>query len=165
MRVRPLDPDALEIWERPAPERSPALRARVAALFERERKDRGTSLFDGPVFSELDRRGDAVVGCFVPYSEWIAQRREPSLVEALAVRPLAVSGLCTVEDQLVFARRAAHVTQDPGCWELAPSGAIDPDARRPDGTVCVATALALELEAELGVPAQRVVERSRAPIA
>jgi len=53
----------------------------------------------------------------------------------------------------VFGLRAETSFGHPGCWELAPSGCIDPEARDAAGRVAPVRALALELEEELGLPA------------
>src|SRR6185436_11596806 len=90
------------------------------------------------------------------YRSFLAQLREPSLYPALQVRTLAVSALVAVGTKVALGKRALHVTQDPGKWELVPSGGITPDALRVGGERAAHEQVLLELEEELGLPRSAV---------
>jgi hypothetical protein len=145
-------PDGLSITEVSAPAApAPDILRRIETLWDQEQARRGQALTNGRIFS-LDRRGGATFTAWeTQYKWWIAQRRDPGLFEALAVRPLAVSGVTRLADGLLFARRSGATTQDAGLWELAPSGGLDPTCRRPGGDLAAAWQLLNELEEELNI--------------
>ena len=121
------------------------------ALFEVENRRRGGVLFDGLAFSVERLDGKQIVGRFVRYSRFVAQAAKPDLFDVLRVRPLAVSGLLTCADGVVFGRRAASVTQDAGLWELVPSGGVDPSCRDATGRIDVVGQVLNELREEIGI--------------
>ena len=164
VRLDPL-PETIEIVE--AGERTPlpaSLRARVDTLWNAEQARRERPLFDGALFSvdALDRSEHRlrVRGGFVAYRLWIAQLRDPALTPELAVRPLSVTGLLRVAEGLVFGRRSRDATQDPGAWELVPSGGIDASCRvvTGDGSARLdpRAQLLAELEEETGLVRSQV---------
>lgn len=135
---------------------------RIGALWRAECARR-PDLTEG-VHLTLDRReGTAITAHFVPYRWWIAQLREPALAAVLRIRPLAVSGLLRIGDGVVFGERSPNATQDPGAWELTPSGGIDEGARRSDQLISPEAQLLTELCEELDVPAEAV--RAVTPLA
>jgi hypothetical protein len=100
-----------------------------------------------------------IVGVFVPYRWFVAQCAEPGLQAILRVAPLAVTGrVLTADGRLVFGLRSVHNTQDPGSWELAPSGGVDPSARTVAGVLDPEVTLQQELDEELGVHAAEVFD-------
>lgn len=111
--------------------RSPPLSAdlekAVTAAWDAERARR-PGLTDGTLFSVDHFSAERITGRFVPYRHRIAQRARPELAAALAVRPLAVSGVLMCADGVVFGRRAAALTDAPGRWELVPSGGVEAQA-------------------------------------
>ncbi|MCU1279435.1 MAG: hydrolase, partial [bacterium] len=119
--------------------------------------------FDGPLLSYLGRDGNRLRGRFIPYRQFLAQRRSPSLRGRLGVVPLAVTGLVVCEGHVAWARRGDAVTQYPGWWELVPSGGIDRAQLRSDGTVDHVAQLLRELHEETGI-APSLVTRT-APLA
>ena len=131
---------------------SPATLRLVDELWAKEQQRRGGRLYDGKIFSLTRRDGADLVGAFVSYRWWIAQHARPELFEELGVRPLAVSGLLWLPGGMVFGRRAEHTTEQPGMWELVPSGGIDETARNAAGRIDADAALAAELEEELNIP-------------
>ena len=123
---------------------------RIDTLWERERA-KGGLLFDGFVLSQVERRGSRWVCAYVPYRHWVAQRRSEPLGALLEVQPVAVAAVLRCRDGLVVGRRSDQLHQEPGRWELAPSGTIDPRARVGARRVSAQAQLFLELEEELGV--------------
>lgn len=128
------------------------LELRVADLWRQEQAKRATPLFDGELLSVTSIVGSRIEGRFVPYRWFVAQRADPALSAALKVRPLAVSGLLRCRGGIVFGRRSAGSTQDAGRWELVPSGGLDRNCCRPDGTIAVTTKILDELWEETGCP-------------
>lgn len=159
-----LDPDVrvtLDDALRPAPSR--AVLARVDELWREQVAARGSALHDGRLFSVSARSPRELRGWFAEYRWWVAQRCDPSLRDALGVRPLGVTGLLRAGDATLFGLRSARVLQNPGCWELAPSGGVEPSARAADGALSLVAQLIAEAREELGL-APESVERA-APFA
>jgi len=153
IRLRPLD-RAPAIREEPGagdplPER---LRPRVEAAWRAAQAESGHRLWDGRLLHVVEMEASLWRGRFVPYRLWVAGRRDPELRGILGLRPLAVCGLLWHEGALVLGRRASRAVQDPGCWELAPSGGVDPAARGSDGGIDLAAALLRELHEEVNLP-------------
>lgn len=123
---------------------------RIDALWERERI-KGAALVDRQVLSRIECRDSRWVCAFVPYRHLVAQRRSEPLGAMLRVEPVSVSALLCCRDGLVLGRRSEHLHRDPGAWEWAPSGGIDPRARVGARRVSAQAQLFLELEEELGV--------------
>jgi hypothetical protein len=123
-----------------------------------ERARRGDALHDGLIFSVSSISPDRITGRFVPYRWLVAQRRRPDLASQLRIRPLAVSGLLRCRDGVVFGARSWESEQDPGCWELVPSGGVGPVTNRPGATLAPECQVIEELAEEVGLePAQVAV--------
>ena len=92
------------------------------------------SLFNAPLFSleQLDLDSLSLSGYFVPYKYWLFQRQNPDLYSQLKIRPLAVSGVISVNGEYLLGKRSEKMTQDPGLWEFCPSGGIDSDSLTDD---------------------------------
>jgi len=153
IRVRPLERTPA-VREEPGagdllPER---LRPRVEAAWRAARAESGDRLWDGLLFHLGGMEPPTWWGRFVPYRLWVAGRRDPELRRLLGIRPLAVCGLLWHGGALVLGRRARRALQDPGRWELVPSGGVDPAARGSDGGVDLAAALLRELWEEVNLP-------------
>lgn len=129
----------------------PETAARVATLWAAERRERGKSVFNGEIFSVDRASSTEISGRFVEFARFSAQRRDPALFDELAIRPLAVTGLLRSPDGIVFGRRLRASTQDPGLWELVPSGFVDPGARRADGALAPQVQVLRELREEIGL--------------
>ncbi len=140
-----------ELYESLVPRPSRDIEERIDHLWERERARGRAVLFDGQILTLLEQRPTHWVCAFVPYRYWVAQRRSESLAAALRLRAIAVTALLSCEDGVVLGRRSPEMHQAPGCWELAPSGGIDPRARVGARRVSAQSQLFLELEEEVGV--------------
>ena len=132
------------------PTLSESLQRAVDGLWNAARARR-PSLHDGSLFSVARRTDDRIVGSFVPYRHWIAQRADPTLADVLRVQPLAVTGLTRVDGGVLLGKRARDTTQDPGCWELVPSGGLDETSRGDGDCVLPQKQLLAELNEELNV--------------
>lgn len=127
------------------------IEARIERIWNAEKARRGTTIFNGRIFSVVTRAAGVFSGFLADYRWFIAQQRDPSLREHLNVRPLSVSGFLTCGDGAVIGRRGTQVEQNPGEWELLPSGTIDPAAINAQGEVDFARALHLEMREEIGI--------------
>jgi len=149
--VAPLPP-GVSVVEVPAPAPPSAdTLSRIDAIWQDEQKRRSGRITDGRIFSVSRRDGATFKVWQSQYKWWIAQRRDPTLFPTLALRPLAVSGIVRLAEGLVFARRAESNTQDPGLWELPPSGSIDETSRQLGGAIDAEAQILAELEEELAV--------------
>jgi 8-oxo-dGTP pyrophosphatase MutT (NUDIX family) len=137
---------------------SPSVRNCIEDIWTAEQQRRGNKLFNHKLFSisAIDSAGH-ITGWLVEYKWFLAQRRDPSLYDALRVRPLAVTGLLHCAEGIVTGRRSRHVEQDAGFWELVPSGGVDGSTARPDGSISLDDQLLAELEEEVGITRQMIV--------
>lgn len=144
----PLDPAfTLNVLE-PSAALPAEIEAAVEAIWSRERSRAGCRLFNGPVLSLAAKAPDCLTVRRADYRHLIAQRLQPELGAWLKLRPLAVTGVLTCREGVVFGRRALHLANAPGAWEPAPSGGLShPDPRRQ---------LLEELSEELGLAASQV---------
>lgn len=101
---------------------------RVEELWEAAQKQYEGKLFNGKLLNYLDFVDGKLYGKFVEYKYYIAQRADLTLRKRLSIRPIAISCLCTFEEQALLGKRSALVTDFPGFFELVPSGGIDPSA-------------------------------------
>lgn len=81
-------------------------------------------LHDDPIFMAHWSEPPLFRVSFESYKLVIAMRRIPGLAQELGIRPLAVTGILTCADGIVFGRRSMNVSQGPGLWDLAPSGGL-----------------------------------------
>lgn len=144
----------------PAPAWSAATEKRIQAIWDREKKKRGERLFDAPMLSLERVDGETLWARRVSYRAYLGQLREPALYAELKIRALAVSGLLHVGDEVLFGLRATHLTQDPGCWELVPSGGLSLDYLGADGVYSLKDQFLAELREELGVAADALSGRA-----
>ena len=129
--------------------------AAVESLWQAAQRRAGGRLFNGRVFSADAIRPDRVEGHWTEFRRVVAQMDRPALFATLGVRPLAVNGLITGADFVVFGRRPDGAIYQPGEWQLPPAGSIDPGAATGDAADPVAQ-LRAELTEELGMPPDAV---------
>ncbi|MCC7016345.1 MAG: hypothetical protein IT564_03970 [Rhodospirillales bacterium] len=154
--VHDLSPNVEVIALGEAPSLPAPLESEVAAVWENAKAERPAGLFDGRIVSVATGARARRAGCVVPYRRLIAQRAKPGLFAGLRVRPLAVSGLLAGPDGVAFGRRAAGLTDDPGQWELIPSGGVTPDCVDVSGKVDLRRQVLAELAEEAGLDANDV---------
>lgn len=133
------------------------LEPKIAAAWAKARQEQ-PCLYDAPVphFLELEEEGTRIElrAAVIGFRQLHAARRHPEW--GLGLTPIGINGTTLTKDgHVVFARRAAFVSQDPGRWELAPSGHLSPPfgflgqwRHEPD--------LLAEFEEELGMKRSRV---------
>lgn len=138
----------------PTAERPAEICAQAACLWQ-EALELQPSLFDGRVLSLVNAGSQAATGEWVPYSWFLAQRRQPDLFAGLGVRAVGVSGILRCPDGLVFGRRSVAMSTGGNQWELVPSGGVDPSAERA-GSIDFTAMIRTELLEEVGVRADSV---------
>ena len=130
---------------------NPAVLAEVDRIWSESQAEHDSALINGSIFSVKDIVGPLITGCFVDYKYFFVACRHPKLFADLQVRPLAVTGLCRCEGEIILGRRSVHVTQDPGLWEFVPSGGIDRSSQRVNGSLDIASQISQELLEETGL--------------
>ncbi|WP_438278325.1 NUDIX hydrolase [Nitrobacter sp.] len=147
--------------EATAPTIGPDIEARVDEIWQREKELRSHDLHNGRLFSVDYCDARTIVGWMSEYRYFLAQRREPSLHAALKIKPLAVTGILSCPDGVLFGRRSRRSEMDAGCWELVPSGGVDDAAVGSAGQVSLERCILTELEEETGIGASELSARSR----
>lgn len=136
---------------------APAVRARVEAMWDSALRTPGAAFVDGELFSLSAAAGaelrGPLVGRFVKYRYYHAQRHDPSLSAELRIRPLAVTGVITCRDGVVIGQRLASAGKDAGLWEIVPAGGIEPCCLLPDGRIDPRVQLEKEMREEIGLGA------------
>lgn len=122
----------------------------IEKIWDAEKKRTNGRLFNGELFSITSWDEQQVVGSFVEYKLFLAQKKAPELAKKFPIHPLSVSGLTIRGDNVLFAQRAADVAQDPLCYELAPSGGVDPSSLV-GNHIDLTKQLMLELQEETGL--------------
>jgi hypothetical protein len=137
------------------PDLSPALDAKVEALWraaaQRVAAGGAGRLFNGRVFSADVITPDAITGHLTEFRRIVAQMEDPSLFQALGVRPLAVCGVVHGAAGVVFGRRHAAAIYQAGMWQLPPAGSVDAHAVDDGGVVALNRQVLSELREELGL--------------
>ncbi|MCP2000805.1 NUDIX domain-containing protein [Nitrobacter winogradskyi] len=131
-------------------------------IWQREKQLRSHELYNGQLFSIDHCDARTIVGWISEYRYFLAQRREPSLHAALKIKPLAVTGILSCPDGVLFGRRSDRSEMDAGCWELVPSGGVDDTAVGSAGRVSIERSVLTELEEETGIGASELSAHSRA---
>jgi len=129
----------------------PEVQAQVDRIWHEEKVRWGDRIFDDKIFSVRSWSDSEIFGNFVDYRLFFAQHKCPELFAALNIRPLAVSGVVQTDDGIVFGQRNESTTQDPGLWELVPSGGIGEETRRSGGAIVYEDQLLAEIQEELGI--------------
>ena len=126
--------------------------------------EKGGKLFNGtlPNFVRVNRERIEILGHFIEYKQFLAQRKRPDL--KLGIKPIGVSGIIILEDKaseyVVFAKRADNITEYPGFLELVPSGSIDKECAGSNGVVDYQSKLLSEFIEETGLSKEYVKEIS-----
>lgn len=135
----------------------PIFSPNLMALADQTWAARRSDIFNGKllVHSGLEIRSDHIElsGTFTEYRFYYTQQRTRT---DFGLRPIAVSGVIACEDHLIFAQRSPHVTDYPNWFELVPSGGIDGNMLREDGTVDYLEQLRQEFAEETTLPAKTI---------
>lgn len=132
------------------------LEQNIETIWASEQRRLENALFNGLVFSADVISPHLICGHWTEFRRIVAQMRCPELHPALGIKPLAVGGILTCPEGVVFGRRPARAVYQAGEWQLPPAGSVDHTAGRADGWVDVATMMLGELHEELGLEARFV---------
>jgi hypothetical protein len=156
--VHALDPSVTVRIEGTMPALPPALDAEVEALWQAAcvRMAPVMRLFNGRVFNAERIAPTHITGHLTEYRRVVAQMSRPGLFEVLQVRSLAVCGVLTCPDGVVFGRRHPGAAYQAGLWQLPPAGSADAGCVDTDGSVDLRRQLLTELGEELGLSARSV---------
>ncbi|MEX2451987.1 MAG: hypothetical protein WD407_14110 [Rhodospirillales bacterium] len=135
---------------------SPSAQERIEAIWRQEKAARGDALYNGRVFNLTSITPGEITGFYVDYAAVLAQHRDPDLFNDLNLRPLAVCGIVSLKQGLIFGLRNDNLTADPGMWELAASGGVDDSVRGENGAVDFQEQFLGELCEELNLPSDAV---------
>jgi len=117
------------------------------------------SLFNG-VFLYCTGFDNKKLYCrIIPYSFYFASLKDTGLKEKLSINAVAVSGICRVQDKILIGKRGKSVTQQPGYYELVPSGGLDPNKRTPSGSIDFHCQLDTELFEETKISPSQIQDR------
>ncbi len=94
----------------------------------------------------------------IPYSHFYAQLADASLKDELQINAAAVSGVCTIVGKFLMGKRSQSLSQQPGWYELLPSGGLDPDKKKEDGSIDFFSQLKSELHEESGFSSDLIEE-------
>lgn len=107
-------------------------------------------LFNGKLLSADDFDGSHLKGHFVEYKSYLAQVRDPSLADELAIQPICVCGYTTSNHEILVGKRSDHVTDYQNYYELVPAGGVDPSAIIEE-QIDIIKQIKLELSEEAGI--------------
>lgn len=129
----------------------------VAAEWERNLLSRpGNELFNGKILDCISCDRCLVRARVVDYKYWFAQRRIKELAEVIGIKPIAVSGMLCLGNEVVVGKRSVSVCQCPSMWELMPSGGVDANFSC-NSRELIKNQVYIELEEELGIARDFVV--------
>jgi len=149
-------PQKILVLPEPSPTLPPSLEREVEEIWQAELAQRGSMLFNNPLFSLEEISPRTVAGRFIEFRLFLAQERRPELFSRLRVLPLAVTGLLQSEEGLVLGYRSSAVALQPDCWELVPSGGIDRTRSKKAGEIDPYGQVLAELQEEVGLNAAAV---------
>jgi len=152
----PVHPDVAIRVVRPMPELPAWLDQAIDTIWTSEQARLDGALFNGRVFSADVISPRLVCGHWTEFRRIVAQMRRPDLHPALGIRPLAVGGIITGQDGVIFGRRPTRSVYQAGEWQLPPAGSVDLNAARDEGRVDVVAMVLQELAEELGLSAADV---------
>lgn len=133
-----------------------ALDAEVSRLWDEAQARTGGKLFNGRVFSADLITPHLVCGHWTEFRRIVAQMNRHDLFSIIGARPLAVGGVISGPDGVIFGRRPARAVYQAGEWQLPPAGSVDPGTARAEGAIDVVFQFLVELAEELGLGADDV---------
>lgn len=104
------------------------LKKEIDDIWNDESSRRKNGLFNGKILSAIKYEGDELFAKFVDYKVYLAQLSHLELEKYLKIKPICVNGLTRCQDFILFGKRSLEVTQYQNCYELVPSGGLDPSS-------------------------------------
>lgn len=105
----------------------PFLEQRVEKIWLDEKKRLGEKLFDGSLLSFQHFSEKAIVGKWLAYKLYTAQKVDPNLQSVLQIEAMGVMGLVHCPGFCLLGQRADFVMNYPSMFEIAPSGTLSYD--------------------------------------
>lgn len=103
------------------------VRRQVEDIWNEEKK-LNPMLFNGSILNVSSYSKERILGQFVEYKHFMAQRRLPALKKQLQLHVLAITGVTVTSQHVLIGKRSKYVSHYPGLYELTPSGGVDADA-------------------------------------
>ncbi len=122
----------------------------IEEIWRGEVEKLGHHVFNGRLLSMVELTPNLMVGEFVEYKHYLAQKRRPALEPFLHIKPVGVSGRTHVGDYFLFGKRSQNVLLDKGMFELVPSGGVDPQSQVGD-RIAIEKQIEIELYEETGI--------------
>ena len=129
---------------------SEATRKHIEELWKKELIRTKGRIFNGKLLSADEWTGNQLTGHFVEYKHYVAQARDPALINVLNIAPICVCSYSVADNHILIGKRSDHVTDYQNCFELVPSGGIDPSAVQQD-SINFIKQFELELKEEAGL--------------
>ncbi|OPX92789.1 MAG: hypothetical protein A4E53_00342 [Pelotomaculum sp. PtaB.Bin104] len=134
----------------------------IEEIWQQTLREKEGSLFNGTLLSLCNLREEKnkiiITGSYIQYKHFIAHRKRPDL--NLNIKPVGVSGITVLQESsdelIIFAKRKDRNTQYPDFLELVPSGSIDEECAKPDGTINYKSKILSELAEETGLTTELV---------
>lgn len=137
-------------YEHPQRLISNALKLHIEDLWKKEIVRTKGKIFNGQLLSAVNFDGQHLKGHFVEYKLYLAQTRDPSLMNELNIKPICVCGYTTEGDYTLIGKRADHVTDYSNFFELVPAGSIDTSSVN-HHSIDIINQLKTELKEEAGI--------------
>jgi hypothetical protein len=114
-------------------------------------------LTNSKVLHFIERVNNSIIVQVCEYKYFFAQTKQPTLFASLNITILAVSGITICRNGIVVGKRSTNLLQDPGYWELTPSGSISaPDLSLNLVSDYARDQVIVELEEELGIKSREI---------
>ena len=105
----------------------------------------------------IEKLNNSIIAQVCDYKYFYAQSRHPDLFAVLNITILAVSGITICGNGIVVGKRSVNSLQDPGFWELTPSGSIEvPDLPLQIDTNYAKDQVIVELKEEIGILSEEI---------
>ena len=114
-------------------------------------------LTNSKVLRFIEKLDNNIIAQVCEYKYFYAQSKHPDLFASLNITILAVSGITICGNGIVVGKRSVNSLQDPGSWELTPSGSIGvPDLPLKIDADYAKDQVIVELEEEIGILSREI---------
>lgn len=114
-------------------------------------------LFNGQIFSLVNVSEQELIAELIPYKWVLAASRDHKIAQVLQLETLGVSGITRAGSNFLIAKRSSLVLHNRDCYELAPSGSLDPACIEEHG-VNLSKAILAELQEECEIAPSEVTQ-------
>lgn len=135
----------------------PSIENHVEAIWNYEIDRTQGKIFNGKLLSAWGGFNEKeLIGDFVEYKHYLAQARDPSLINILKIHPICVCGYTVSGDHILIGKRSKAVTDYPNYYELVPAGGIDIKSVE-NNQVDIYKQIKIELKEEAGLDESQVL--------